>query len=180
MSLVYALDYNKSKSFLKRRWGHRLSNQEIEDSYHDSLEYMLRNPTPEGIKPLTALLRVFKTMRYYEYRKKFINYNGSRDETFTFSFNPDILNQKGTEDSLNVTEIEIIQALVDTGEHFDNEFRVPHTLTERERSVISLLLEGWQQKEIAATLQCTPQAIDSYKKRAFKKIREAHENVIHS
>ena len=181
MSLVHELDYGSAKRALRKRWGRVLSAQELEDSYHDSLEYMLRNPTKAEVKPITALLRVFKTMRYYEYRKKFIDYNGAREPVYVFSFDPAILNQEGDGDGrLSGDEVEIIRELVDTGDYCDNEFTVPPTLTERELSVISMLLEGWKQTEIAHYLSCTPQAVDSCKKKAFKKIREAHDNVIHA
>lgn len=174
------LDYNRARRVLLKRYSF-LNVEDVEDAMHDALLYMLENPPPDTVKPITALFKVFKTVRLREYRKRFISWTGDRTPVYLVNVDFDaILNN--TEDTLTGQELSILNDIMELGYSYELEYQQGmdywcssvsdklKKLTEHEREAVSLFLSGYDKKQVASIVGVTPQAIDSRFKNAMRRM----------
>lgn len=176
------LDYNRARKVLLKLYSF-LSVEDVEDAMHDALLYMLENPPPSTVKPITALFKVFKTIRFTEYRRKFIAWTGDRTPVYLISVDFDvILNGDTSEEPLTGQELSIRNDMMELGYSYEMEYQQGtdywysavsdklKQLRPHEREAVSLFLAGYNKKQVASIVGVTPQAIDSRFKKGMRRL----------
>lgn len=176
---VNSVDYNRARKVLLKRYRF-LSVEDVEDTLHDALLYLLENPHPDTVSPMAALYTVFKTVRFTEYRKRFIAWNGDRTPVYLMSVDFNALFNNDS-DSFTVQELSIRNDMVEQGytcelglddvEYYAKTVPLKlKTLTQPEREAVSLFLSGYDKKQVASIVGVTPQAIGSRFNQAMRRM----------